>query len=246
MEVNVNVVGADLLEALLNKQLSGSIAYDSVTSMLEPSTFAEQTLLENVSLPNINGISEKSFHSCSALKTVNIPKCTTLPDYAFQSCKALTSLTTGTLTTIGQYSMQYTESFLVDFVANSVAALGATAFRGSGIKSFKGNKLGTINNYALAECPNLTTVDIGSTSTVSSPQIKTSAFQNSTALTALIIRNTSKTFSLAAVNALSGTPIADGTGFIYVPDSLVDTYKAATNWSTYAAQIKPLSELPTT
>lgn len=31
-------------------------------------------------------------------------------------------------------------------------------------------------------------------------------------------------------------------GYIYVPDSMVDSYKAATNWSTFADQIKPLSE----
>ena len=34
-------------------------------------------------------------------------------------------------------------------------------------------------------------------------------------------------------------------GYIYVPDALVDSYKKATNWVTYADQIKPLSELPT-
>ena len=31
--------------------------------------------------------------------------------------------------------------------------------------------------------------------------------------------------------------------YFYVPDNLVDSYKAATNWSTYAAQIRPISEL---
>ena len=36
----------------------------------------------------------------------------------------------------------------------------------------------------------------------------------------------------------------NGTGYIYVPDNLVDSYKTATNWSAYANQIKPLSELP--
>ena len=40
------------------------------------------------------------------------------------------------------------------------------------------------------------------------------------------------------------TAIENGTGYIYVPDSLVDSYKTATNWSTYASQIKPISELP--
>lgn len=31
---------------------------------------------------------------------------------------------------------------------------------------------------------------------------------------------------------------------VYVPDNLVDEYKSATNWTTVADQIKPLSELP--
>lgn len=30
----------------------------------------------------------------------------------------------------------------------------------------------------------------------------------------------------------------------YVPDALVDAYKAATNWSTVTARIHPISELP--
>ena len=33
-------------------------------------------------------------------------------------------------------------------------------------------------------------------------------------------------------------------GYIYVPDDMVDTLKADSKWSTYATQIKPLSELP--
>lgn len=43
-------------------------------------------------------------------------------------------------------------------------------------------------------------------------------------------------------SAFSGTPIKNKTGYIYVPDDLVENYKTATNWSVYASQIKPLSE----
>ena len=32
-------------------------------------------------------------------------------------------------------------------------------------------------------------------------------------------------------------------GYIYVPDNMVEQYKSATNWSEWASQIKPLSEL---
>lgn len=38
-----------------------------------------------------------------------------------------------------------------------------------------------------------------------------------------------------------GSSISSGTGFIYVPDNLVDTFKANSSWSSY--QIKPISEL---
>jgi hypothetical protein len=41
---------------------------------------------------------------------------------------------------------------------------------------------------------------------------------------------------------LTNSKIANGNGYIYVPDDLVDDYKAATNWNAYANQIKPLSE----
>lgn len=44
-------------------------------------------------------------------------------------------------------------------------------------------------------------------------------------------------------NDLTGTTIEKATGYVYVPDDMVDTYKSATNWSTYASQIKGMSEL---
>ena len=73
-------------------------------------------------------------------------------------------------------------------------------------------------------------------------QISSNAFADSK-LETLILGATEYTCSLQNTNAFSGTPIGNGTGYIYVPDALVDTYKTATNWSTYAAQIKPISEL---
>lgn len=39
-------------------------------------------------------------------------------------------------------------------------------------------------------------------------------------------------------------PNGDKDGYIYVPDDMVDTLKADPKWSTYATQIKSLSELP--
>ena len=69
------------------------------------------------------------------------------------------------------------------------------------------------------------------------------AFSGCARLVTLILRKADTVCTLENVNAFSGTSIAKGTGFVYVPDNLVEQYKAATNWSTYASQIKPISEL---
>ena len=45
-------------------------------------------------------------------------------------------------------------------------------------------------------------------------------------------------------NMFYNTPIAAGNGYIYVPDNLVDAYKAASGWSNHATVIKGISEKP--
>ena len=69
------------------------------------------------------------------------------------------------------------------------------------------------------------------------------AFSGCARLVTVILRKADAVCTLENVNAFNNTPIAKGTGFVYVPDDLVEQYKAATNWSTYANQIKPIGEL---
>ena len=67
-------------------------------------------------------------------------------------------------------------------------------------------------------------------------------FSQCSNLSKIIIPNITTIPTLDA-SALNGTPIARGTGYIYVPDDLIDSFKSATNWSAYADQIKGVSEL---
>ena len=67
-------------------------------------------------------------------------------------------------------------------------------------------------------------------------------FYGNYALKSVVIR-TSTVATLVARDVFSNSAIASGTGYIYVPDNLVNSYKSATNWSDYANQIKPISEL---
>lgn len=68
-----------------------------------------------------------------------------------------------------------------------------------------------------------------------------SSFANCTAMTALILRSET-VCTMQDKSALSSSGIAIGRGYIYVPAALVDTYKAATNWSTHAARFRALED----
>ena len=61
-------------------------------------------------------------------------------------------------------------------------------------------------------------------------------------LKTLILPNPEKTVTLSGWGWFGGTPIASGTGYIYVPSTLVETYKTATNWSTFANQFRALED----
>lgn len=61
----------------------------------------------------------------------------------------------------------------------------------------------------------------------------------------LIITQDEVVCKLSSTNSFQATTIAtsETMGFVYVPDALVEQYKIATNWSTFAHKIKPISEL---
>lgn len=95
-----------------------------------------------------------------------------------------------------------------------------------------------LNNQCLYGC-----IAIKYLSLPSAENINYAALQNCAALVALVLPG-GTVCSLSSSANLTGTLIASGTGYIYVPDDLVDQYKVATNWATYADQIKGLSEIP--
>ena len=94
----------------------------------------------------------------------------------------------------------------------------------------------SVGSNAFSSCTSLTSVDLPVCISVGS-----SAFGYCGKLTSLILRSKSLC-SLSNSNAFTSTPIASGTGYIYVPKALIDTYKTATNWVTYANQFRALED----
>ena len=90
---------------------------------------------------------------------------------------------------------------------------------------------------AFAYCSLLEEVDFAS-----APDIGMNAFMYCRAFKTLVIRDEVRNPPTLQASALNDTKIASGEGYIYVPDAKVTDYKNATNFATYASQIKPLSE----
>ena len=151
--------------------------------------------------------------------------------------RTATSITNDTATKVASYAF-YNNSTLKSAsftAATSVERVGF--YYATALSSINLPKATYCGGQSFSSCTSLT-----SASFLALTEIGTYAFEKCKNLKALVLGNASQVCSLANTNAFTNTPIASGTGYIYVPDALVDSYKAATNWSTYAAQIKPLSE----
>ena len=171
----------------------------------------------SLSLAACTEIRGRAFQGCLSLSTMNLPACLTIGDYAFQGCTSLASVDLPVCTTISTNAFQGCTS-LASVSLPVCPLVGSNAFQG---------------------CTSLTSVDLPVCTTING-----SAFYGCKKLATLILRNT-ENVATGSSDALTNTAIASGTGYIYVPDALVDSYKATTTWSKYADQIKPLSELPT-
>ena len=134
----------------------------------------------------------------------------------FSYCYDLAVVDIPSAVSIGDYAFVYCNA-LTEIVLPSVTSIAAFAFQ---------------------NCPALTKVDLHKVTSLQS-----NTFTN-TNLTTLILRRTDGITSCGSTAVFNNTPISKGTGYIYVPAELVEEYKAATNWKTYAAQIRAIEDYP--
>lgn len=159
-------------------------------------------------------------------------------DYAFYGCAELTSLKLPNMTTAG-VSMAVGIQKLVSFSADKLTEVPEYgAFSETGIAELYLPSVVTIKNYSLNKMNALKKVDLPVCT-----NIGYGVFTNSTAIETLIIRS-GTVCTIGDTNGLKDGPIGKGTGYIYVPRLLVDSYKAATNWSSFATQIRAIVDYP--
>lgn len=205
---------SEIEDAFITHTISGDYVNDRVTQV-RYGTFYEDTNLTSVSFPNVTNVESYAFYKCTSLANIDIPKLQSASQYTFAYTKP-SSINFPLLETISTYTFAY---ITVPCSVNlpSLKTTSNSSFRDSkGISRVDLAIATKIDNLCFYYCNNLET---------------------------LILRKSDAICTLQNTNAFTGTKIASGTGYIYVPDNLVEEYKVATNWSSFASQIKPLSEL---
>ena len=141
---------------------------------------------------------------------------------------------------IGYISVGIVErSISGDYSNARVTTVGAYAFQNcGGLTSVSFPNVTSIGDYAFNAAHKLAKADLPKVTSIGQH-----GFSAANALEALILRNAEKVCSLGS-DAVSYTKISSGSGYIYVPAALVDSYKAAANWKNYADQIRAIEDYP--
>ena len=186
-----------------------SYTNDQVTS-IRNYAFYSCTNLTTVSFPECTSIGGSAFNNCKSLTTVSFPACTSIGSSAFNNCNSLTTVSFPECTIIGPYAFRYCSSLTtVSFPACTI-----------------------IGQYAFNNCKSLTTVSFPACSSIGYD-----AFRSCSSLTSIYLGISTSVCNLAGSNVFLGTNITNTTGSIFVPASLVDSYKTATIWTYFSNRI---------
>ena len=171
---------------------------------------------------HINTISEYAFYGCTALKTVIGTNVTSLRSDCFSGCTALETVSFPLLKTMDGGFENCTALKNVDLPA---------------VKNIR-------KQYAFRKCTALEKIDLPVCTHIGvGTSYACCAFQNCSSLTTAILRSETMC-ELDDRSVFSDTPIAKGTGYIYVPQALIESYQAHEKWSTYADQFRAIEDYP--
>lgn len=200
---------------------------DSITSWgtygEAPEFFNGCYSIEELIIPGLVAYTRYMFNVCYSLKNVTFlysgDEYIYFESYCFYRCYSLVEVIGTKIATksAGDYTSIFYECYSLSHFENDVST-------------------GTFGSNCFRTCYKMREFDLRDYVST----IEAAAFYGSSGILKYIIRKTGTVVTLADTNAFYNINPACK---IYVPDALVDSYKVATNWSTYANYIYPLSEL---
>ena len=207
--------------------------------------FANCTKLASANFPSCESIGVNAFNGCSKLASINFPVCTSVLSGAFSRCIGLTFANFPECSYIGSYAFCWNSS-LTSVNFPNCTIIGGSAFADCPNLTFANFPVClSIGSYAFSRCESLASMDLPICTYISQR-----AFYNCYRLSSIVL-GASTVCTMLESNVFYSTPYKgnssyfSGTPYIYVPASLIDAYKSATNWvyfSSYFSTIESLEE----
>ena len=210
---------------------------------------------KNWNLPECLTVGMYAFRSNKTIISVNLPKCTEISLSAFEGCTNLATVNVPKLVTIGDTAFSGTG--VQEFNLPECVTVGDSAFRNStALQSINLPKCESIAGSAFLSCNNLTAINLPCIKTIGNlafnsdtrlatvtigdacTNINGNVFFGCTSLTSFTCYAT--TPPALGTGVFTNTPIQTADGKIYVPSASVDTYKAASGWSTWSSKIEAI------
>lgn len=185
----------------------------------------------------VTDIGSWAFQCCSKLTAVSFPKATTIGNSAFYMCPNLATVSFPQVTNIGSNAFGYCLGLLTASFPQATS-IGSSAFAScTSLITVSCPLVTSINSSVFNGCTSLTTVSFPMATIIGA-----GAFSRCYNLKSLYLAGSSLC-QLFASNAFTSTPIggysasAKAYGSIFVPGSLVNAYKSATNWTYFSSRI---------
>lgn len=189
-----------------------------------------ESSIQSVRGEDVTLLKESCFRDCANLVDVYLPNANSTLSFGsfFNGCRALTTIS-----------------------LPSLAACGASAFSNcSSLKNVHLPNLITIGNALFQNCSELEEISLPSlialtpNTFLNCNKLRKVDFTNITGINSPINYGNVEVIILRRniLVGLGNTGYINNTCTVYVPDELVDEYKAASNWKNHAGQIRGLSE----
>lgn len=235
--------------AIVEKTFSGIYTNNEITKIGDYVFAGLGNNITGINAPNVESVEQYAFRGCGNIQSINMPKVKTIGVNAFgynvhtTMPKCVTNNTFPLLELCYNGDVVFGHMFdgellylpnmkkglvMGNLTADSPKYINLPEFvdqHASRRRMFLDNKV--IQKVWLPKVANIQYKD----------------FNGCTAFVALILAKTTLV-PLTDVNAFENSTVATGTGYIYVPSALVSEYKTATNWVTYASQIRAIEDYP--
>ena len=184
-----------------------------VCTMIMEKAFYNNSNLTEIYMPSVALVSYSVFEQCSHLKRLDAPMLDLIYDGAFYRCYSLSEISIPNCTSIG-----------------SAAFMSCTMLSSIYLPLCK-----SIQTGGFGGCKNLETVNLPCCSFLGS-----GAFAGCTSLNTITL-GWSSVCDIFYSLVFNKTGITSSTGSIFVPSSLVSSYKSATYWSYFSDRIYPIN-----